>query len=768
MRFNGRLTSACLWALLVLAALFTVAQWLAGHRPDADLIALLPQSETSSYEEQWLRRSLSDRHKDTVTVAVSITGHRAESAQKASAIMNQWLNTHPAFRPADETLPDGKTLQTLKALALSQLTDKDYRFLNGASKEALFQRAAAKAAAPFNPSALSFADDPFGVGDAWLADRLSQYNVRLENGVLLTDHGSKTYALFFLRVDNRSVMSQSAAIADSLSLLKENFRNALSDSEVIIAGLPIFSLAAAAQAQNELTVIGSLSALAIIAIAWFWFANLRALMLIIAVSAQAFILAVAATVTALGQIHLITLVFGTTLIGITVDYSAHFLCARLGKTEPPRETLRRLIPSLTLALISTALGFSLMAITPFPGLTQIALFCVTGVVSAYCAVVLWLPLLVKTEMPFREKLQRLARRLEGIPSLGSLSRKARMTALAAAGLFLIIGLTRVDLNTSVYDLNRPDPALLKEAGALTAILNTPSISQYFVIKADNVDELLIKEEQLEKRFAALKLVGVSLSGASDWIPSNEKSSEINKLKTSSCQKVNPLFESWLGAPLHCGNGNDGFSAEAAYGALTNLGVITPSLKSNDKISALVLINGLNRENLPAVRSLAEPEQNIFWRDYPEEISSVLKVYCERVLWLLAASVLGTVIILTIRFKREAWRAYLPCITGIALTIASFGWMGQSLTLFSLLACVLLLGLGLDYGIFLTSAPQSNLRTVAAITFAVLTTLLSFGLLAFSKTPALSGFGLCVMIGEFFIWCLTPAFRKDFSHEKQTS
>ena len=95
-------------------------------------------------------------------------------------------------------------------------------------------------------------------------------------------------------------------------------------------------------------------------------------------------------------------------------------------------------------------------------------------------------------------------------------------------------------------------------------------------------------------------------------------------------------------------------------------------------------------------------------------------------------------------------------------------MGQSLTLFSLLACVLLLGLGLDYGIFLTSAPQSNLRTVAAITFAVLTTLLSFGLLAFSKTPALSGFGLCVMIGEFFIWCLTPAFRKDFSHEKQTS
>ena len=153
--------------------------------------------------------------------------------------------------------------------------------------------------------------------------------------------------------------------------------------------------------------------------------------------------------------------------------------------------------------------------------------------------------------------------------------------------------------------------------------------------------------------------------------------------------------------------------------------------------------------------------------FPQQISDLLARYCDRIAWLLAAAAFGTVILLTIRFKNQAWRAYCPCLCGIALTMAMLGLLGYGLSLFSLLACVLLLGLGLDYGIFLTANPQGNSRTVAAGTFAVLTTLLSFGLLAFSSTPALKSFGLCIMIGEFFIWCLTPAFRK-VTHCDETS
>ena len=80
-----------------------------------------------------------------------------------------------------------------------------------------------------------------------------------------------------------------------------------------------------------------------------------------------------------------------------------------------------------------------------------------------------------------------------------------------------------------------------------------------------------------------------------------------------------------------------------------------------------------------------------------------------------------------------------------------------MTLFTALGCVLLLGLGVDYGIFLTARPDDG-RTSAAVLFSGVTTMLSFGLLAFSSTPALSSFGLTLLVGQTTIWAATPLLR----------
>lgn len=137
--------------------------------------------------------------------------------------------------------------------------------------------------------------------------------------------------------------------------------------------------------------------------------------------------------------------------------------------------------------------------------------------------------------------------------------------------------------------------------------------------------------------------------------------------------------------------------------------------TEDKASALVLIAGIHKDNLDRIKALEEPTDGVYFKNYPQQISDLLARYCDRIAWLLAAAAFGTVILLTIRFKNQAWRAYCPCLCGIALTMAMLGLLGYGLSLFSLLACVLLLGLGLDYGIFLTANPQGNSRTVAAVT-----------------------------------------------------
>jgi hypothetical protein len=72
--------------------------------------------------------------------------------------------------------------------------------------------------------------------------------------------------------------------------------------------------------------------------------------------------------------------------------------------------------------------------------------------------------------------------------------------------------------------------------------------------------------------------------------------------------------------------------------------------------------------------------------------------------------------------------------------------------------LLTLGMGVDYALFL-QARQTHAHTLLATTLAAL---LSFGLLAFSRTPALHALGLTATLGVTLSWLLTPMLRKPAS------
>ena len=101
---------------------------------------------------------------------------------------------------------------------------------------------------------------------------------------------------------------------------------------------------------------------------------------------------------------------------------------------------------------------------------------------------------------------------------------------------------------------------------------------------------------------------------------------------------------------------------------------------------------------------------------------------------------------------------LPTALASALALALIGLLGQPLQLFNMLAFLLILGMGVDYGIFLLAQPQRDLvRPFLTITLAAISTLLAFGLLALSGTPALHAFGLTMLFGIGLSWLLTPIF-----------
>jgi predicted exporter len=147
-----------------------------------------------------------------------------------------------------------------------------------------------------------------------------------------------------------------------------------------------------------------------------------------------------------------------------------------------------------------------------------------------------------------------------------------------------------------------------------------------------------------------------------------------------------------------------------------------------------------------------------WVDKTVEVSDLLGRYRGSMAWLLVLGHALVLLALVWRFGRMAWRAWLPTALATVLTLAMLGALGQPVQLFHVLALALLLGVGVDYGIFLLEHPDDGSAWLAVV-IGALSTWLSFGLLALSATPALRAFGLTLLIGLALVAGLAPVLRR---------
>ncbi len=97
---------------------------------------------------------------------------------------------------------------------------------------------------------------------------------------------------------------------------------------------------------------------------------------------------------------------------------------------------------------------------------------------------------------------------------------------------------------------------------------------------------------------------------------------------------------------------------------------------------------------------------------------------------------------------------LPLLAALC-SLASLGWLGQPLTLFSLFGLLLVTAIGVDYAILMREQIGGAAVSLLGTLLAAVTTWLSFGLLALSSTPAVSNFGLAVSLGLAFSFMLAP-------------
>ena len=186
--------------------------------------------------------------------------------------------------------------------------------------------------------------------------------------------------------------------------------------------------------------------------------------------------------------------------------------------------------------------------------------------------------------------------------------------------------------------------------------------------------------------------------------------------------------------------------------------------SEESAATVIRFTGLLNENAKQrLKNIAEAEDGVFFVDKVQNISDLMGNYRMQFIYWIAIAYCCVLIVLLYRYKQQVWRVVLPPLLASVFTLAIVSQFEQGLNLFHLMALILVLGIGIDMGIFLMETNDAP-YTWLAVSLSTYTSLLAFGMLAWSDTPVLHHFGLTVLSGLAFVWLLTPLMRKNNSEK----
>ena len=747
---------AGLWLVLVLACLAHNA-WTWGvqrRAPVTDMLAMLPSDEQRPVAAQ-ATQALAEGGARRISVLIGGSDW-AQAQADADAFLLALGDVPARHRVADA---DQKAwLDLFTPVRAGLLTSQSRARLDGASTPALADQALAALYQPVaGPRAGRWADDPLNLFAQWLAERGQGSRVRVQDGrLMLTDPDApqRHYALVLVELPGsgfeiaaqRAVMPRLAAATKAAEA---------KGATVIQAGVPLFAAAASEQAQGEIHTIGLGSFAGVVALTLLAFRSVRPRLLVMLSMAVGLLVATSVSLLWFGELHLVTLVFGASLLGVAENYGSNYFSARQGLQPAERwAMLTRQIPVVGLAMATTVIGYALLALPPFPGLRQIAVFSAVGLVAAFVTVLWWFPLLDgNSRMAPTRFAGWLGSRRALWPSLGwrGMAALGLATAMLAAW-----GASRLRVDDDIRQLQSAPPALVVQQREFARLMQAPGVAQFFVVQGRDEQDLLEREEVLTAR---LRGMGLGVQAVSDWLPSLRRQRDDAALVARRLDELRPVLAARLEQPVKAGTDS---ITELQPKAWLASPASEPSRAQwlgqlgGQPTTAVLLRGAETRETRDALAALRL--DGVTWVDKVGEVSSLLGRYRELMLAVLLLGYGLTWAALAWRFGRASWRALAPTALASVATVSLLAIGGQVLQLFHILPLLILLGLGVDYGIFLLEQPgKAETRPFLSVTLAAASTLLSFGLLALSGTPALHAFGLTLLFGVFLAWLLTPFF-----------
>ena len=729
--------AALVWLALLLAAAIHVGVAFSRGLPlDSDIMALLPAEKLDPavrQAEQSINASLSRR-------IVVLLGHAdPATARQAAARLEGQLRGDGLLAPGSD-IPDNAALQHLGTLYFPArdglLAEDDRQALLEGRAGLLTDRALAQifGFSGFGDGRL-LAHDPFLLFPAFLASLpLPSGHAKIEEGrPVVAENGTIWVAVTGLLTDQPTSLSFQRRFGES-------FAQGLTPGvKVLRLGTVFFASAGAGSALKLSSIVGAVSlagtALLLLAV----FRSPWPLLLGVGSIAAGLIAALSACLLIFGTLHVAAQLFGASLIGIAADYSLLYFAQIFSPAADGPARLKRVLAGITLGMVTTVIGYLTLALSPFPGLHQVAVFSAIGLLAAYLSVLLWFPLLDRAK----------SRPMGGEALAGHIVRfwsgRGRIVAALAGLTVLIGGYATLKTDDDVRHQQALDPVLTAEQSDVERLLGYAPAGQFFLVEGENDEQALQREEALADR---LKPGMAKWMAPASFVPSLRRQSENRALRAEKLDL--PDLVSKLGMPLPAVEDTpyQPITLDAAAGL-----PFLPLMRLGPG-RHIVLLQGIT--DLAALRGAADGLPGIRFVDPAGEISTVLTAYRERAVILLILSLLLMAPLVAWRYGLRGILPVLgPPAIAILLTPALLALIGLPFTFFSAIGLVLALSMGVDYAVFCAEDGRVQPVTIAGITLAMSTAVLSFGLLAISDVEGMRTFGAAILTAVPLAWLLAP-------------
>ncbi|MFZ0549964.1 MAG: MMPL family transporter [Steroidobacteraceae bacterium] len=773
-------------AVLVWVGLVVVAVWvLARARYSTDLSAFLPQAPTGAQRllVQQLEQGVASK-----LIIVGIDGANENARARLSEEMAQRLRADPevlAVENGDAAAARGDEAFLFGHRYVLSDTVTPTRF-SVAGMKAAIRNTIDQLASPSGALTQDLVpSDPTGEMMT-LLDQLSRNQPpRTEDGVWASRDGRRALLL----VRTRAAGSDTDGQQRCMEAIRAAFRAALAGqqvagspvagAELVMSGPGVFAVQARASIKSQVMRLSIISSVLIVALLLLVYRSVAALLLGLVPVFSGAIAGIAAVALGFGVVQGVTLGFGVTLIGEGVDYSIYlFVQSRAGS-----DWRRSVWPTIRLGMLTSICGFAVLLVSSFPGLAQLGLYSLTGVLAAGLVTRFVLPELLPRDFKIRDltPMGRRAARLREAASAGQV-----VIALIAVCAAIVLGLNRHRLWSHDLAALSPVPAAAQTLdGQLRADLGAPDVRYLVVISAPDEQSALEGAEHVGAELDGLadRSVISGYQSPAQYLPSlavqrrrqeSLPAPEVLRARLGQALSGLPLRQDRLAPFLHDVEVErtalpmdlaslNGTSFEALVGALL--------VKDDGGWRALMpleapVVDGHVRDiNIAQVRravSIGAPD-DVAVLDLKDQADAMYSTYLAGAVRLSLAGFAAIFVLLLVALRRPSrvLRVVLPLALAVLTVAAGLRLFGTPLTLLHVVGMLLIVAVGSNYALFFdqrfsSSAPKAGSAaaagaatselTLASLVVANCATVVAFGVLALSSVPVLHDLGETVAPG----------------------